>query len=220
MTTRLDAAVTAFRYALEMDIAQKEAALRELERALEAARKDLSGSRGLLEKFSAMMGAAASEPAVTPEIAPVPAASVPESAGATEPIAPPSTVAPPSVAPEAAAPPAPETAPPVPLEPSTPPPQPSRPGLVEACVKVMGTAHMRAGDIVQRLRARGWLPSSDRPEIYVSQTLSKRKDTFFAVARGVYSVQPDALKRLGLVAASPQWTGLVPGNVKANPFAP
>jgi hypothetical protein len=100
--------------------------------------------------------------------------------------------------------------------PIRPIPNPSRPRLVEACARVIGMKSMTPKEVVQGLQDRDWLPSSDRPHLYVSQTLSKQKEVFNRVERGVYGVHPEYLSGLGISTSTDM--KIVKGNVKANPF--
>ena len=65
-----------------------------------------------------------------------------------------------------------------------------RPVLKEAMKTVMGDKVMAAQDIVDGLKAKGWLPNAKDPRTYISFTLSAQKDAFERTEkRGYYRVR-------------------------------
>ena len=67
-----------------------------------------------------------------------------------------------------------------------------RPSLRASMVKIMVSTKkpMDAGDMVDALTAKGWLPQGKDPRGYVLYMFSKKPDTFKRTDRGVYTLQP------------------------------
>jgi hypothetical protein len=87
-----------------------------------------------------------------------------------------------------------------------------RPKLVDAIAIVMGGETLKAGDILERLTARGWEPGATNKQSYISYTLSDNGDTFQRANRGEYSVK-DPKKFLAVA------TEFKTGKAKAAPKA-
>lgn len=75
-----------------------------------------------------------------------------------------------------------------------------RPSLRDAVIKVMGNRAMSKAEVFDALKAKGWLPNSDKPLTYIGYTLSStkcREDDKHLFARvpekgrGFYRVRPD-----------------------------
>jgi hypothetical protein len=63
-----------------------------------------------------------------------------------------------------------------------------RPKLVDAVAIVMGDETLKAGEILERLVARGWEPGAKAKQAYISYTLSDNEEVFKRGNRGEYSV--------------------------------
>lgn len=87
-----------------------------------------------------------------------------------------------------------------------------RPPMSHAMATVMGSRSMASLEIVNALKARGWLPNAKRPRDYVSFMLSQNRKVFERVKRGVYRVKaqpkmsPAALNAGVLVQLSTAFT--------------
>jgi hypothetical protein len=118
-----------------------------------------------------------------------------------------------------------------------------RPSIREAMARVMGKKTMNAAEIVDGLKAKGWMPNAKDPRTYCLYTLSDNKETFERVERGRYKVRdgvdfgkakaaskakPAAKKTNGKAKAKKSATEVKAGleelgikgdgNVEANPF--
>lgn len=87
-----------------------------------------------------------------------------------------------------------------------------RPKLTEAVAIVMGEETLTAGEILERLQARGWQPGAKNPQSYISYTLGDNEETFKRVERGSYKV----IKPKDFVELIAQWkSGKAPANAAA-----
>ena len=68
-----------------------------------------------------------------------------------------------------------------------------RPKFKDAIALVMGSKQMNAAEVFDGLKEKGWTPDSEKPKEYVSFTLSREKDHFDKVSRGIYQVKPGVL---------------------------
>jgi hypothetical protein len=76
-----------------------------------------------------------------------------------------------------------------------------RPKLVDAVAIVMGDETLSAGDILERLKERGWAPGASAKQAYISYTLSDNEEIFKRVKRGEYAV----IKPKNYVDLAAQW---------------
>lgn len=90
-----------------------------------------------------------------------------------------------------------------------------RPKLVEAVAIVMGDETLKAGDILERLTARGWEPGAANKQSYISYTLSDNGEVFKRGNRGEYSV----IKPKNYVELAAQWKSGKAPKAAAKPVA-
>ena len=64
-----------------------------------------------------------------------------------------------------------------------------RPPLKEAIATVMGKKTMDAGQVIDGLKKRGWMPDAEDERGYISYALSSNKTVFERVKRGFYKVR-------------------------------
>jgi hypothetical protein len=87
-----------------------------------------------------------------------------------------------------------------------------RPKLKDAITRILKDSTMNASMIYEKLHAKGWLPNSNEPRVYIAQFLSANKDVFERVpakGRGFY--------RAAAVKANPTTTKT---ETVAHPAAP
>ncbi len=70
-----------------------------------------------------------------------------------------------------------------------------KPPLKSAIINVMGDQTMTAGDLIEALKKKDWLPESNNIRNYISYVLSQNKDLFGSKERGKYFLKAGAAAR-------------------------